>query len=1117
MSAFSEYLHLVQRLGEGGINRSENDLSSNLKNALASFGLFGVIDTASGTSRLKRPDIALYTEREAADVGSAADVVIESKKPGEISAFSSLSEALVHDGLWLDKMVPYVSAHIARVSYFILTTFERFLIVPISVETRNAVSNGQTATDQALRQTIVSSGISFDLTVPAQATAFEQWCESHLSKASINPPRLSSILDLRSIDGADALQVFASDLADIVVGTEGRGGAGALIQTINAPGIFDDLTPEIQRALVVFTMAAHGGMSLDAAQAYIATHWQDEWSEFVTASAHSLIGRLFAIKAIEDNFCVGVNPALIPENHWVFHSQVFDTTSLADLPAAFFSRMAELSKVENPAIRDLAATGRFYDWLAPQIDGAAFRRLVAMFSSHDFANLDEDLLGRFVELYAQRVDRRKRRQLGQYYTPVPIVKHMWRTAMEILREKNVVNDVVALDPGVGSGTFLIEGARQLHHAKLERFWERLYGFDISPQAIGIAQINVYLAVLAYLDRQEAEAVGTLHLYPTDALDPRNGARLRTMMPLLTDESTRLFVRSRIDLSETVKQQAHFPLVIGNPPYRNNSNQTLAQVAERFPAMLRSSRLNARARKRNIRDDYAWFFAAADHYVADQGLISFVVSDSFCYASSYRFFREDLLRRYKIRQLVILGASIFRDVSPRTQFVIIVLERRQGDLARADDVESFGVFDLRPLAGDTTTNGTELDGRLIALEAGNLPARLEFTPTRKRNFILFPEADIVRDVEEFPNILSGESPRRVFIKKWPGLITAFDELFRSDTREEIAEKAQRFIEIADVADLARREAQLDDFASAIRASSAKSRTRLSLMAQDAHDRRLTFDIGKVRRVITGSAPNEVAWYPDERLCSWLYYEPSLRIPRNVHEGRDPGYGTMSQWREHESHAIGPKFVFTTGTNPDSGLKSFIVPADWMVKSHGGESQQFHYTGLDNPLKELSLTGPNNLGADASGFHAAMVAGGFYRDDFLFYLAGIYNSQTAEDYLEGGGQSVMRIPLSATSIASGSVSRIVQYSKRLRNLHWLAAEGGDGIEGSLAETLADRAELSAFGFVEEGGTGGRFRQRRQWSSTDRTQGLLDAEISRIKPLLDEQVEDIYRPRNELIAVA
>jgi hypothetical protein len=98
-----------------------------------------------------------------------------------------------------------------------------------------------------------------------------------------------------------------------------------------------------------------------------------------------------------------------------------------------------------------------------------------------------------------------------------------------------------------------------------------------------------------------------------------------------------------------------------------------------------------------------------------------------------------------------------------------------------------------------------------------------------------------------------------------------------------------------------------------------------MAANAAQGRLAFDPTRVRRVITGSAPNEVAWYPDERLQSWIYYEPRLRIPRKVHEGRNPGYGTMSQWRDPESHGIGPKFVFTTGTNPDYGLRHLLFRA------------------------------------------------------------------------------------------------------------------------------------------------------------------------------------------------
>jgi methylase of polypeptide subunit release factors len=1107
LSDFDDYLQLVRRLGPGGINRSENDLSSNLKNALSSFGLHGVIDTGSGSNRAKRPDIALYVEQDAADVGAAADIVIESKKPAEVSQFATLLEALTHDALWCDKFVPYVAAHAERVTFFFLTTFDRFLIVPISTEMRSKIQTPTAYPDSASRLLALRSALSFDIRDTAGERAFAAWCNAHLTHEALSPPLLSAISDLRSVESADALESFASDLADIVVGPEGRGSSGAIIQAIKAGGTrLEELAPEVQRALIVYTMAANGGMAVDAAANYIATHWQDEWSEFVSASVHSLIGRLFAIKAIEDGFCVDTKPPLIPRNDWVFHTDRFDEIEPARLPEAFFEGMAGLADADNAAVKDLAATGRFYDWLGPQLDSAAFRRLLAIFCSHSFARLDEDLLGRFFEIYAQRVDRRRRKQLGQYYTPLPIVRHMWRLAMEIVRERGVLQELFALDPGVGSGTFLIEGANQLHAAGITRFWERLTGFDISPQAIGIAQINVYLAVLAHLDRQEAEAVGTLHLYPTDALDPRNGARLRTIMPLLADESTRAFLRHRIDLSESVKQRSRFPLVIGNPPYRNNSDQTLAQIADRFPMLLRSSRANARARKRNIRDDYAWFFAAADHYVADRGLIAFVVSDSFCYATSYRFFREDLLRRYRVRHLNILGSSVFRDVGPRTQFVIVILERRAQDLPRADDVEGFPVTDLRTIPIDPSLLGSSVDPRLIALDTGDLPAPQDHLPTRARNFMLFPASDIVTRIETFPNVLHGDNPRRVFVKKWPGFITAFDELFRGDTQEEIARKAEQFLAAAALQGSAR-EAALDELAIVIRATSTKNRGRLSLMAQHAADGQLTFDPRRLRRVITGSAPNEVAWYPDQRLQSWIYYEPRLRIPRNIHEGRDPGYGTMSQWRDAESHEIDPKFVFTTGTNPDYGLKALIVPGDWMVKSHGGESQQFHYTGLTNPLAQPSLAGPNNLGADALEFYGALRTAGFGDEDFLFYLAGIYNSQIAEDYLEGGGANVLRIPLSTSMIENGVAGRIIQISTQLRNVHWLGAEVGAGMDAELAESLVNRETLLRLEIEEVGGSGGRFRQRNSWRGTSATSAHLDAMIVRLRPQLDEAVSDLF----------
>jgi len=519
-------------------------------------------------------------------------------------------------------------------------------------------------------------------------------------------------------------------------------------------------------------------MTLQDAHRHLSNHFVEELSEFQSASIHSLIGRLFAVKTIEDCFCINVDPPLIPQPLWVFHTVRFDLTQDRDLPSQFFAALALLGRADNRAVRDLAATGRFYDWLASQLDPVIFRRLIELFFSRSFRALDGDLLGRFFEIYAQRVDRRRRRELGQYYTPASIVHFMWSLALQVVREKNALANLVALDPGVGSGTFLIEGAWQLHSAAVPRFWERLNGFDIAPQVMLIAQVNLYLAVLGLLDRTEAEAVGTLQLYPTDALDPRNGAQLSRLLDILTGESVRSFLRRRIHMSERVKRQTRFPLVIGNPPYKHNSGRTLVQMAEQFPPLLRLSRLHARAQENAIRDDYVWFFAAADHDLNGEGVIAFVVSDSFCYGPSFRYFREDLLQRYRIRHLVHLGRFIFRDVGPRTSFVIIILERRSVELPNVENSDLIPYRDLRPLAHGCPDRelGTSTDPRLVALRTGNIErvAVIEHHAARARNFRLLPAGAAVSTVTRAAIPLI-DSPHRVFVKKWPGAVSGFDKL------------------------------------------------------------------------------------------------------------------------------------------------------------------------------------------------------------------------------------------------------------------------------------------------------------------------------------------------------
>lgn len=1116
---FENFLALVGRLSSEEINRSENDLSARLSRALEALGLHTVVDTGGGASRRPRPDILCYVELGDADLALAADALVESKKPAELNAFPTLSEALVAPSIWEEKFVPYVRSHAARLLYFMLTDFRRFLVIPIDNRLRAALADLIIEDVLSLKEAATTSAIEFQLRQREDADNWRRWCETHLSPGALHPPPITSITNLRVLSTAHDLESFAAELTDVVVGIEGSPVGRSLVGSVDQTATrLDELPQDVRRALMIYTLAQHSAMSVEVAEPFLRHHFESELRTFIAASIHSLVGRLFAFKTIEDCFCIDVHPPLIELQKWVFHTAAYDSIPREQLPGAVFEAMAQLTTAANPAVRDLASTHAFYDWIAARVDPVVFGRLFSAFAIHNFKNLDGDLLGRFFELYAQRIDRRRRKEFGQYYTPQPIVAFMWRLVLEHVHRRGLLQELMVLDPGVGSGTFLVEAARRLEDAGVPRFWSRLVGFDIDPQAIAVCYVNLYLAVLGFLDRAQADGVQDLQLYPTDALDPANGGRLRAILPLLAGGDIQSFLRRRIELSEQIKRRNRFEVVIGNPPYRNNSNRTLAQIAAIFPRLLSSSSNNARAQARNIRDDYAWYFAAADWYITERGMIAFIVSDSFCISSSYRWFREELVKLYRIYHLIHLGSFVFRDVGPRTSFIIIVLERRMAALSHAQHTEPLTYIDLRHLAhGNDEDIGTPDDPRLVRLHelatapgALSLPPGVEHVPSLERAFALLPATEMVRRVDLSGLPVHAKSGSRIFLRKWPGIITAFDSLFKADDAETIRERMLTFFDICNESSLNRFEQRLDEFAIRLGRLDADEMARLRFLGETAHRARFTFDGSRVRRAISGSAPNDSCWYPQpDRVC-WIYYEPRLPIPRNVHEGKNPGWGTMSQWRDARSHTIVPKLIYTTARHADRGFKAFVVDEPWLCKLHGGTRQQFHYTGLYDPMKQERLDGlPNNLGEEALNLYRTLTDRGNPESATLFYIAGIYNSQLAEDYLQQGGGDVISIPLRVHPPSIEIIEEIARIGRSLRNLAWLRyiVSGATEVDLDLVRGLFRDDEAEALGLEEVAVGGGRFRSRTVFRITDDTAARIIQQQVELNTALDAAVERQY----------
>lgn len=131
----------------------------------------------------------------------------------------------------------------------------------------------------------------------------------------------------------------------------------------------------------------------------------------------------------------------------------------------------------------------------------------------NLGRVDQDV---FKRLYQDMVSYDVRHDLGEYYTPDWLAGYMIRQKMDIK------SDDLVLDPGCGSGTFLVE-ALQLKidesdedpEELISRLPEEVVGFDVHPLAVMIAKAN-YVAAIRDLLQYRRERI-QLPVYLADSV------------------------------------------------------------------------------------------------------------------------------------------------------------------------------------------------------------------------------------------------------------------------------------------------------------------------------------------------------------------------------------------------------------------------------------------------------------------------------------------------------------------------------------------------------------------------------------------------------------------------
>jgi len=330
--------------------------------------------------------------------------------------------------------------------------------------------------------------------------------------------------------------------------------------------------------------------------------------------------------------------------------------------------------------------------------------------SLDFATLDPRVASAF---YEKLFDRKKRKELGLFFTPPVIAEYLVEKAFE---GQKITKDFLVLDPACGSGQILLAAYRKLKdifvnqlemtpgEAHKQILSHNLWGVDIEPFAVLLSKINLAIQDLENVP----EYINIIHgdsLLETGFDIPqmamlkdvgekqkqkliketirtqggkeitfwRNGSgRILFEKPV---EQTVLFelaerMKTGIFFEEagirTMKDlPKQFDMVVANPPYVFTREAGFSQEKKK----LYSDTFETGIGKINL---FSLFIEYGLKKLKNNNLFAFVLYDTILRASPYEPARAYILNNSKIVALVELGESAFEDTMGET--IIMVLRK-----------------------------------------------------------------------------------------------------------------------------------------------------------------------------------------------------------------------------------------------------------------------------------------------------------------------------------------------------------------------------------------------------------------------------------------------------------
>lgn len=310
---------------------------------------------------------------------------------------------------------------------------------------------------------------------------------------------------------------------------------------------------------------------------------------------------------------------------------------------------------------------------------------------------EKDPIIHFYEDFLREYDPNIRKQMGAYYTPLPVVKFIIKAIDELLKKEfNVegglsntqkksisierqgkkhkidVHRIQILDPAVGTATFLNETIKHIRASfkGQEGRWKsyvvddllpRIYGFELMMAPYTIAHLKLGMTLK---DSGIDNLKNRLGVFLTNTLE--EGVKKQ---PDLFSYGLAEVVSHEAEEAGRIKHEKPIMVIMGNPPYSGESSNKTAfaqGLVEKYKFEPGGTRKLQERNPKWINDDYVKFIAFAEDMISKtgEGIVGMITNHAYLDNPTFRGMRWHLAKTFdKIYILDLHGNSKKKEVCP----------------------------------------------------------------------------------------------------------------------------------------------------------------------------------------------------------------------------------------------------------------------------------------------------------------------------------------------------------------------------------------------------------------------------------------------------------------------